>query len=222
MKNMIRIGVLLLLLVSMSSAALAAGQVIFKGPMDDQGFAFKPGSEYTTTDMFDGFKNVMPGDTLTQEIIVENQCGSKVRIYMKAEGAYNEEIRPEDEVIPPFNANFLKELNLTVEVEGDDEPIFDDTADQQGDLAEFTSLAVLKKKGTVKLIVTLTVPSDLGNDFANQVGVVPWTFKAVEIPDESPETGDWFQMGMWAAAAAVLLLAILVLLAIKRRQRETE
>ena len=220
MKNIIRIGVLLLVLMSMSSAALAAGQVIFSGPGVDEPFAFKPGSEYTSSDMFDGFKGVMPGDKLTQEITVENQCSSKVRIYMKAEGAYNDEIRPEDEVIPPFNPELLKYMDMTVEVEGIDEPIFDDTADQQGDLAEYRSLAVLKKKSTVTMTVTLEVSRDLPNEFANQVGVVPWTFMAVEIPDESPETGDWFQIGIWAAAAVALAAGIVVILILKRRQRE--
>lgn len=60
--------VLALVLLLLPVSVYATGSVEFTG----KGFAFAPGSEYTTTDLFDGLKNVMPGDELIQQVTVTN------------------------------------------------------------------------------------------------------------------------------------------------------
>ena len=53
----------------------------------------------------------------------------------------------------------------------------------------------------------------------NRQGTVPWTFLVEEVTDDgTPETGDWFQIGAWAAAAVVLAGLIIVLIARRRRE----
>ncbi|MFR1759206.1 MAG: hypothetical protein ACLSX2_05855 [Christensenellaceae bacterium] len=57
--------------LGLGSVALADdASVSYEGGAEQ--FVFLPGSEYTDTDLFDGFKGVMPGDTLTQKITVTN------------------------------------------------------------------------------------------------------------------------------------------------------
>jgi len=207
MKQIFRIGALLLLLLNISSAALAAGSVTLLSPT--KGFEFKPGEylDLTASDLFENFKGVMPGDHLEQEIVVSNDTGHKVRLYMKAEPVIEE------------HAELLSHMKLNV-ISGNKE-IFDDTADQQGDLEGFRLLGTFLRGGSVTLTVTLDVSPDMGNEFMNKAGIVPWTFAAQEIPEEAtPETGDWFQIGLWAALAAALVLAIAVILILKHRQRE--
>ena len=98
MKRIAFVLALVLLLLPMS--VYAAGSVEFTG----KGFAFAPGSDYTTTDLFDGLKNVMPGDELIQQVTVTNSArGEQLRLWMS--------IEPHDE---PENVEFLKALAMEI------------------------------------------------------------------------------------------------------------
>ena len=202
MKNIIKICMVLLLMVALSSSALAAASVTYVGGAED--FIFLPGSEYSDSDLFENFKNVLPGDVLTQNITVKNNTSGKVRIYMRAE--------PVTEV----DRDFLSQLKLHVECK--DSAIFDAAASETAQLTNNTLLGTFKSKGSTQLTVTLTVPAELGNEYMGKVGTVPWTFLVEEIPEEdSPETGDWFRMEIWLSAAVLLAAAILFVLLRKRR-----
>lgn len=202
MKNIIKICMVLLLMVALSSSALAAASVTYVGGAED--FIFLPGSEYSDSDMFENFKGVLPGDVLTQNITVKNNTSGKVRIYMRAEP------------VTELDRDFLSQLKLHVECK--DSAIFDAAASETAQLTNNTLLGTFKSKGSTQLTVTLTVPAELGNEYMGKVGTVPWTFLVEEIPEEdSPETGDWFRMEIWLSAAVVLTAAILFVLLRKRR-----
>ena len=202
MKNIIKICMVLLLMVALSSSALAAASVTYVGGAE--GFIFLPGSEYSDSDMFENFKGVLPGDVLTQNITVKHNTSGKVRIYMRAE--------PVTEV----DRDFLSQLKLHVECK--DSAIFDAAASETAQLTNNTLLGTFKSKGSTQLTVTLTVPAELGNEYMGKVGTVPWTFLVEEIPEEdSPETGDWFRMEIWLSADVLLAAAILFVLLRKRR-----
>ena len=76
--------VLSLLCGGIPAAQAAGGRVTFRGT--EERFSFAPGSGYTATDLFPGFKDVMPGDVLTQSLTVRNQFRhrSAVRLYLRA------------------------------------------------------------------------------------------------------------------------------------------
>lgn len=201
MKKVISIIMLLCLL---TGTAFAAASVTYEGGAEK--FVFLPGSDYSDSDLFENFKGVLPGDALTQQITVKNATDGKVRIYIRAE-----EDGMED-------TDFLSQLHMTVECR--DKEIFDAAPSETAQLTENTLLGTFKKKGSTELTVTLTVPATMGNDYMNRVGVVPWTFIAEEIPeDDTPETGDWFNIGMWAGLAIALAAVIIVLIVLQRRRR---
>lgn len=201
MKKIISIIMLLCLL---TGTAFAAASVTYEGGAEK--FVFLPGSEYSDSDLFENFKGVLPGDALTQQITVKNATDGKVRIYMRAEDEGMED------------TDFLSQLHMTVECR--DKEIFDAAPSETAQLTENTLLGTFKKKGSTELTVTLTVPATMGNDYMNRVGVVPWTFLVEEIPeDDTPETGDWFNIGMWAGLAIALAAVIIVLIVLQRRRR---
>ena len=190
---------LLLVACLLGGSALAAASVSYEGGAEK--FVFLPGS-----DLFESFKNVLPGDELTQTITVRNDKDMQVRIYLRAEP------------VNQASEEFLSQLTLTVTCK--DKEIFDAAASETAQLTKATLLGTFRKNGSTDLTVTLSVRADMGNEYMSAIGFVPWTFIAEEIPDdETPHTGDWFQLGWWLLAAAIIVVAIAgVLWAQKRRK----
>ena len=209
---------LLLVLVVVGSAVIpasAAGKVTYDG--DARNFIFEPGSEYSPTDLFSDYKNVMPGDSLTQRVTVRNDASNevKVKIYMRSLGAHEDSVE------------FLYQLRMTVRVVSDPETayMFDAPADQTDGLTEWVLLGTLYSGGEVDLEVTLDVPIELGNEFQNAIGYLDWQFMVEEFPiepddPEPPKTGDDFNVIMFAALAAVSALAVVILLILGRRRKK--
>ena len=176
----------LLLTVSLATSAFAASSITFKGFSD--GFDFQPGSEYTETDLFDGFKNVMPGDNVTDTITVTNEAPDcdYVNLYMRAE-AHDEAGNPlsekaaEKESVATMT-EFLSQLSM--KVWNGTELIYDASPDQLDGLQDNTLLGTFRTGDTTTLKVELTVPIELDNRFANRVGEVDWIFH-VEAYNES-------------------------------------
>lgn len=208
MKNMFKIFGALLLLVMISVTALADSTVDY---FDHGVFEFKPGSEYQATDLFENFKGVLPGDVLTQKVVITNESNVDIRIWMQQ--------TPETWVESSM-PDFLSQLRLTVKQGG--KVLFDAPASESAQLTERTLLGFFPEhpKGSTELDVTLYVPADMGNEYMNQLGVVPWTFYVEEVPnDNTPHTGDWFVTGAWIAAAGALVLAIAVVLVLLMKKR---
>ena len=203
MKKFVSI-ILALLLLLTTLPASAVSNVTCEGGAEH--FVFLPGSEYSDSDLFENFKGVMPGDVIIQRITVKNTSDKQVRIYMRADP------------IEEKHRDFLDKLNLQVACKS--EYIFDAAPSQTGQLTENTLLGTFKTAGSVELVVTLTVPLDLGNEYMNTMGIVPWTFLIEEVPeDDTPHTGDDFELGTWLIAAGMILAAIAVVLVQMKRQK---
>ena len=163
------------------------GNVSYEGGAEK--FIFKPGTDLSETSLFPDFEGAMPGDTLTQEVQVVNNSSSSdyVKIYLRAD-PHDAESNPlatdvaetEDEV---SMTDFLAQLHMTVENNG--EIIFDSSPDQTDGLTENVLLGTFKKGEGTTLTVTLEVPIELGNEYANRRGEVDWVF-TVEEYDTNP------------------------------------
>ena len=178
---------MLLMVMSLASTAFAAStSITFNG--FSKGFDFQPGSEYTQTDLFGSFKNVMPGDTVTETITFTNSAADCdfVNLYMRAE-AHDETANPlsskvaEKETVATMT-EFLSKLSM--KVWNGTELIYDASPDELDGLKTNKFLGTFRTGETATLKVELSVPIELGNEYANRVGEVDWIFH-VEAYNES-------------------------------------
>ena len=191
------------------SVSAADGNVIYSG--DSGKFIFEPGSEYSPTDLFPNFKDVMPGDSISQYITVRNNASKSVKISMRALGAHEN------------SKEFLSQLNLYVE-KVTDTPLFEASADQTAQLTEWKTVGVLSAGGEAELQVVLEVPTSLNNEQQSQIGYLDWEFMVEEIDDGKTQTGDnakivWGVIGLVASA---VLIIFIVIWRCKRKEKEND
>lgn len=213
-KTIASLVMMLVLLLGIGATAYADGTVSYKGGAEK--FVFLPGSSYTDTDLFDGFKNVMPGDTLTQTVEVRNRflgTGS-VRIYLRAV-AHDEQTNPLSSAVAASGetvatmSDFLSQLYM--EVWQGDKCIYTGSPDELDGLKNNVLLGTIPRFKSTTLTVKLQVPAELGNKYANRVGEVDWVFTAEELdPQGNPKTGDTSNLTLWIVVMVVCLAAVAV------------
>lgn len=213
-KTIASLAMMLVLLLGIGAPAYADGTVSYKGGAEK--FVFLPGSSYTDTDLFDGFKGVMPGDTLTQTVEVRNRflgTGS-VRIYLRAV-AHDEQENPLSSAVAASGetvatmSDFLSQLYM--EVWQGDQCIYTGSPDELDGLKNNVLLGTIPRFKSTTLTVKLQVPAELGNEYANRVGEVDWVFTAEELdPQGNPKTGDTSNLTLWIVVMVVCLAAVAV------------
>ena len=222
LKTISALALALLLLLGMGATAFAESKVTYEGGAEK--FVFLPGSEYTETDLFENFKGVMPGDVITQEITVRNNYtkAEKVNIYLRAV-VHDEQGNPLSEEVARTEdlvsmQDFLSQLTMTVK-QGD-KVLFSASPDELDGLKENVLLGTFPGKSQTKLVVELSVPIELGNEYANRVGEVDWVFTAEEVT-KTIQTGDDSDLILWAALMTLsLVTAAGVILPLKRKNKE--
>ena len=206
----------LILLACVMPAFAAEGNVTYSG--DAGKFIFAPGSEYSPTDLFPNFKDVMPGDSLVQPSTVKNAASNKVKvkIYMRALGAHED------------SEAFFSQLQLRVEKSEDNTmaQMFDAAAHETAQLTDWVCLGTLYSGGEVKLNVYLDVPVALDNEFQQQIGNLDWEFMIEEYEIEPsdpkpPQTGDDARLWLWLGMM-ILSMAAIVFLVVTRKRKEAK
>lgn len=186
----------LVMILSLSVTVYAAdSSITFKGAQE--GFDFQPGSEYTATDLFDNFKDVMPGDKLTENIQVRNEASDcdYIKLYMRvvvhdendnpltyseafenADGKVQANVFVQRDETVATMQDFLSQL--TMHIYNGNELIYNASPDEAGALVNNVLLGTLNKGESLNLKVELDVPIELGNEYANRVGEIDWVFLA--------------------------------------------
>ena len=216
MKKIITLLVTLIVAFSFVVPTYAAdGEVIYSGNAGS--FIFEPGSDYSPTDLFSNFKDVMPGDTLTQKITVKNNADNKVKveIYLRSLGAQENSVE------------FLSKLGLKVKLSSDNEMayMFDAAANETAGLTDWVYFGTLYSGGEVNLDVALNVPVELSNEFQSKIGYLDWEFMVKEFPIEPddpkpPETGDDFNIVLWFGLIISSFVLLIILFVWRKKDKE--
>ena len=204
----------LALLLSICIPVYASGSVSYDANARE--FIFAPSTYQSPTSLFDNFLNVMPGDVLTEEILIKNASNNKVKIkvYMRSLGAQEN------------SDAFLSQMKLTVQ-QKDDSVLFDAPANQTAQLDDWVYLGTVYSGGEITLDVMLQVPITMGNDFQNKIGYIDWEFKVEEFPIEStdptpPPTGDRNNVLLYSGILCISLGGLIVLLLAAVHKRKTD
>ena len=203
---------ILILCCTLIPVSVAGGKVTYKGRADQ--FIFEPGSKYSPTDLFAEFKDVMPGDIITEKLTVRNEASNdvKVMIYVRSVGSNDD------------SADFLSQLSLTVKTSEKNKMayMFDPAKDGKPISTDWVYLGTLYSGGEVNIDVTLNVPIEMENTFADKIGYFDWEFKIDEFPVEEddpdvPQTGD---KNNYVFPVLLIIISIVVILIIFGRKRK--
>lgn len=206
LKNIVKtISALLLALMTVMGISMTAfaadSSVTFK---DGKLTVFEPGTVHTDTNLFDNFAGVMPGDTRTEEITIQNKSKDYdyIKVYIRADlhdesgnpvsekvlnELTNDECRGELSEVEHMH-DFLAQLSMTVK-NGDNE-IYKASPNELDAFAENAYLDTLRKDESVKINVELAVPIEMGNEYANRIGEVDWVFVVEGYDDPKPTRSD--------------------------------
>lgn len=134
-------------------------------------FVFIPDS----TDLFDNFKDVVPGDTRFQKITVRNTANTTVEIFLRANAV---ESRFEE---------FLREINLSVTVEPNSKWYDAPAADMGTEgMTANRSLGFFRPGADLDITVNLSVPVTWSNQFQGGYGEMVWVFTVIEYDPVIP------------------------------------
>ncbi len=226
-----------MILLSLATPAFAASTVTVKKDT----FGVTPGSGYTDTDLFTNFKNMMPGDTLTDTITIVNRLWGYdyIRVYLEAvphvkgsndltySESYEEKDQKDEEPLAGRDEtiasmeDFLSQLTLTVK-KGSTELYKGEPHKLEGKTSNRIYLGSIRRnplKNSMKLDLQLHMPIDLDNEYADRVGEVDWRITIEGRDDANPKTGDYIITGA-VAALIVSAAALVVLFIIKKRKKD--
>lgn len=155
-------------------------------------------------DLFDGFKGLMPGDTVTQYITVKNTSNESdyVNIYMRAELHDDAENPMSEDVAEQMGTlasmhDFLSQLSMRVFIDnGDSDPNNDDmiyaaSPNELDGLQNNVLIGAFEQDEEATLRVELDIPTSLGNEYQHAMGEVDWVFTVEDLTkDDSGDDDD--------------------------------
>ena len=228
--RLLSLGLVLIAVAVLTIPVLAADAVVRRD--GTSGLVIETtGSGYTDTDLFNNFKDVMPGDERTETITIKNSVNGfdYVKLYIRAV-PHDEQGNPltydeRDETVATM-ANFLSELSMEiylVNADGTKQSIFSASPDKSAQLTDSVLLGTFAKGKSAKLEAVLHVPAELGNEYAYRVGEVDWLFTVEGFNNKDPliSTGqlNW-PVAVFGTLGAALIVCGLVVISKKKKNEK--
>ena len=244
--RLLSLGLVLIAVAVLTVPALAADAVVRRD--GTSGLVIETtGSGYTDTDLFNNFKDVMPGDERTETITIKNSVNGfdYVKLYIRAvphdelgnpltydeahentDGKDQQNVDGERDETVATMADFLSKLSMEiylVNADGTKQSIFSASPDKSAQLTDSVLLGTFAKGKSAKLEAVLTVPAELGNEYAYRVGEVDWVFTVEGFNNEKPliPTGqlNW-PVAVFGALGVLLIAGGVVVLTKKKKHDE--
>lgn len=232
MKRFVTLLMALVMVLGLATTVFAAeSTVTYTGK--DKIFEIAPGTSYTDTDLFVDFKGVMPGDKRTETITIKNGYNGCDYIKISIRGLLHdaagnpvspkvlEELKADDrkgelsEI--EYMHKFLDQLTLTV-MQGTKLIYSGHPSSLEKGLEETVYLGSLDKGKSMTLDVTLEVPIEMGNEFADRIGEVDWVLVVSEFDYEDAKTGDETTIVPYVILLAVAAVGLAVMFITKRKK----
>lgn len=131
----------------------------------------KPVLAFSKGDTFFDFSNIQPGDTLKQEINIENQRSGDVEFFLRVETQSNSDILEKYVLTVKNNTKILYRGDLT----GLPNSAIDN---RTGDMTKKISLGTTKGKATCTINADIEIPIITDNVIANSFGEIKWILTA--------------------------------------------
>ena len=161
----------------------------------------KSGNE--VNNLFDNFNDVMPGDTIEENIVINNPKSNnvKIKLYLKSLGTSSS------------TNEFLSKLRLNVKL-NKKTILFDSNANLPAQLEDYVYLGEIYSGGKIDLDLILEVPIELDNSYQNMSGDINWEFKIEELPVEStdpvPNTLDNIYINIGLLIISIIVIIIII------------
>ncbi len=167
--------VVILAVFTLTASATGEASVTYRNRADN--FIFLPGED----NIFPNFSEVMPGDTLTQRIDVENSSTEAVKLLFSIETPNEKDL------------DFFSYLHLTMTYYspgGLSQKIYDDKlsllSTSPNHLGTPASMGEYKSGDRGYLLLNLTVDELLPNEYSGYSANINWIFSAEEVVPASP------------------------------------
>ena len=128
-------------------------------------------------DFFGELSFIMPGDVITEEVVIENNSSNKIEYFVSTDKIF---------AVSEKASELLNKLHLIIKV--DEEIIYNEKLFKIDNL----SLGKFEKNSSAKLKFIVTVPEDLENEYSALNATLKWNFSMnveenVESPEEKPK-----------------------------------
>ena len=208
-------------------------KVEFQNPAN--GFVFTPTDEagYTVSvqDLFYNFKNLLPGETVSQTITVTNRYSQETEIFLRAEDI-GQSLSPEqaelvDKLLREYASIVVTDDTGRVLYDGPIWGNLDGAGSNPGTMKNDISLGKFAVGQTKNLNVQLQIDPEMGNEYQELWGLVRWVWSAqgdeiTETPADPPKTGDTSNIALFGSIAGVSAASLIIMLILGRKKRKKE
>ncbi len=178
LKRLSSLTLAVLLMAALAVPAAAASTVTFT---DKYTATVEDGTAYHKTDLFGTFKNVMPGDTLTDTVTITNKIpgSSYINVYLEVVPHSSEAQADYSRAQAALDGKTAENMDaflslMTMEVKQGSKVIYSGKANQA---QKSVSLGKINKGRSMDLTVTLNVSLEMGNAFMDHLGEIDWVIK---------------------------------------------